>query len=161
MVSTTITTTADVDGGDYNTVIEQLLKSEIQAQLKKTWNSNNNNNNNKSTTPSDPMDCTSYYTELKLGGEGEPTLNLPLLESLSRTFRDQIPNIIVMTNGLVPTIPRPPPTAATATISTNDGGLATTATCVASSLKEWGVSGVSVAFPTHDPNQYNVLNGPT
>ena len=122
---------------DYNEDIEQLLKTEIQVQLQKPYNAK--------AVHSDHPEC--YYTELRFGGEGEPTLNLRLLESLSRTFRDQIPNIVVMTNGLLPTV--------TTTTTTS------TTMCVPSSLKEWGVTGVSIAFPTHDPNQYKLFMEPT
>ena len=121
----------------YNEAIEELLKAEIEMQLQKTTNNQQDN-----------IDHDSYYTDLKFGGEGEPILNLKLLESLSRTFRDQIPTIIVMTNGLMPTLS--PPT--TETTTTDSSSL-----CIPSALKEWGVSGVSVAFPTHDPIQYNIL----
>ena len=74
----------------------------------------------------------SDWTELRFGGEGEPTLNLSAVECLAREFSDKI-SITVMTNGL---------------------------TECASSLKEWGIAGVSVAFPTSDPNQYVALMEP-
>lgn len=94
---------------DYNPSIEIILKDEIQGQMER-----------------------SEWTELRLGGEGEPTLNLSAVEYLSREFSDKI-TMTVMTNGL---------------------------TDCASSLKEWGISGVSVAFPTSDPNQYLTLMDP-
>ena len=94
---------------DHDESIETVLKTEIEAQLQR-----------------------SDWTAIKFGGEGEPTLNLKALESLSKEFSGQMP-ITVMTNGL--------------------------SDC-ASSLKEWGVSGVSVAFITHDPDQYYELMEP-
>jgi molybdenum cofactor biosynthesis enzyme MoaA len=94
---------------DYNPSIQTVLKDEIQDQMKQ-----------------------SDWAELRLGGEGEPTLNLLAVEYLTREFSDKI-TMTVMTNGL---------------------------TDCASSLKEWGISGVSVAFPTSDPNQYVTLMDP-
>lgn len=94
-----------------NDEIESLLKVEIQAQLERRQDS---------------------WNEINFGGEGEPTLNLKALESLSVEFSNQIP-IKVRTNGLID---------------------------CASSLKEWGVTSVSVALMTHDPSQYCDLMEP-
>jgi organic radical activating enzyme len=95
---------------EYSDDITSVLKAEIQAQLerKDDWN------------------------EINFGGEGEPTLNLQALESLSKEFGSQIP-IKVRTNGLIH---------------------------CASSLKDWGVTSVSVALMTHDPSQYNEFMEP-
>lgn len=94
---------------DCNPSIETFLKDEVTGQLER---------------------CD--WTELRFGGEGEPTLNLSAVEYLAREFSDKI-SMTVMTNGL---------------------------TDCASSLKEWGIEGVSVAFPTSDPEQYLTLMDP-
>ena len=83
----------------------------------------------------DEIDCQlskNDWVEMRFGGEGEPTLNLRALKYLAVEFRDKIP-ITVMTNGL---------------------------TDCASLLKEWGVSGVSVALATNAPEQYLSLMEP-
>mmetsp|Transcript_8227 Transcript_8227/g.12636 ORF Transcript_8227/g.12636 Transcript_8227/m.12636 type:complete len:239 (-) Transcript_8227:1616-2332(-) len=94
----------------YNPFIEETLRTEIEMRLlrKDDWK------------------------ELKLGGEGEPTLNLKTLQGLTREFSNVLP-ITIMTNGLID--------------------------CV-DELTEWGVSGVSVSFHTHDPEQYNEIMEP-